>query len=94
MGKDYQRLWKDVTNSPGKAEAVSALGEILTDKEGRGFISWSGRKQAELCTKVLDNVSREFHLPLLFQTISSGHQRVQPQTPREGRLPRHIEETC
>jgi len=59
MAKDYQRLWNAVTNIPEKAEAVSALSEILTDKEGRNFISCLGCKQAELCTKILDHVSRE-----------------------------------
>jgi len=62
MTKDYQRLWKDVTNSSNEAEAVMTLGEILTDKGGRDFVSCLGCKQAKLCIKILDHVSREFCL--------------------------------
>jgi len=76
MTKDYQRLWKDVTNSSGsdEAEAVTTLGEILADKGGRDFVSCLGCKQAKLCTKILDHVSREFCL--LPFAVSDDHFRA------------------
>jgi len=59
MAEDFERLWNSVTNGPDRAGAVSTLSGVLTDKAGRDFISCLGRKQAELCSKTLDHVSRE-----------------------------------
>ena len=66
MTKDYQQIWKDITNNPNdEAKAIRTLAEILTDKEGRDFISHLDRKDAELCIEILDQVSRDsYFLPL------------------------------
>jgi len=68
--KDYQQLWKDVTNchhevkvGTDEVKAVPALGKILTDKEGRDFILCLGEQDAELCMKLSDRVSCDLHLP-------------------------------
>lgn len=62
MAKDYQRLWEDVTNANGEAQAVRTLAKILTDKEGRGFISSLERRDAGLCIEILDRVSYRVYL--------------------------------
>lgn len=63
MTKDYEELWDGVTNAANEAQAVRTLAEILTDKEGRVFISRLGSKDAELCIEVLDRVSHGLHFP-------------------------------
>ncbi|KAF9643108.1 kinase-like protein [Thelephora ganbajun] len=55
MGKDYERLWKGVTNATDEGKAVRTLAEILSDKEGRGFILRLERKDAKLCIEILDH---------------------------------------
>lgn len=65
MAKDPQRLWEDVANKANEAGAVWAMVEILADKEGRGFVSQLGRKEAEICIGVLDYVSRELRLTII-----------------------------
>ncbi|KAF9644736.1 kinase-like protein [Thelephora ganbajun] len=60
--KDYERLWKDVTNTTDKGKAVHTLAEILSDKEGRNFISRLRRKDAELCIEILDHGIAEHKL--------------------------------
>jgi hypothetical protein len=62
--KDYQRLWKNVTNTTDEGKAIRILAEILADKEGRAFISRLERKDAELCIEMLDHVSRDPYLLL------------------------------
>ena len=78
MAKDYQRLWKDITDTIDEAKAVRILAEILVDKEGRAFISRLDRKDAELCIEILDLVSCDLRsLPLSpSQRISAGHRRA------------------
>ena len=61
--KDYQQLWKDVTNTSDEGKAVRALAEIVLDEEGMTFISHLEPKDAELCIEILDHVSRDPHLP-------------------------------
>jgi hypothetical protein len=62
MAKSYQRLWKDFTNASSEAKAVRALAEILTDKEGRTFISNLELRDAELCIEILDRVGHHLDL--------------------------------
>ena len=94
MTKNYEELWRSVTNAANTAQAVRTLGEILADKEGRVFISRLGSKDAELCIEILDDVGHElrFLLPPP-QTVSSGHRRAQPQTRREASILRYLKET-
>ncbi|KAF9789265.1 kinase-like domain-containing protein [Thelephora terrestris] len=54
MVKDFRRLWQDVTSATDEAGAVRALAEILTEKEGRSFISSLERSDAEFCFDILD----------------------------------------
>ena len=63
MGKDYQQLWKAVTDATSKAEAVPALAKIVVDKDGRAFILGLEREAAELCIEILDYVSCDLRLP-------------------------------
>ena len=82
MTKNYQRLWRDITNAIDGAKAVRTLAEILVDKEGRAFISRLGRGDAGLCIGILDHVSHDpYLLPSrrLRWPFSSGHRRRQPQ---------------
>ena len=75
MAKNYQRLWKDVTNANGEVEAVRTLANILTDREGRAFILSLERPDAELCIEILDRVSHHLDLvPSL--VVSDGFIRV------------------
>ena len=71
MPKDYQRLWKDVTDTKDEGKAVRTLAEILVDKEGRSFISNLERKDAKLCIEILDQVSPDSYLLPSF-VVSSG----------------------
>ena len=57
MARDFERMWKDIASPNDEARAVRALAEILTEKEGRTFISSLERDDAEVCIDVLDNVS-------------------------------------
>jgi len=63
MAKDYQQLWKNAVSAMDKAKAIQVMSGILVNKEGRVFISRLGGKDAELCVEILDNVSRELHIP-------------------------------
>jgi len=58
----FQELWNSITDGPDRDDAVSALSTILDDMEGRYFISCLERKEADLCIKLLDHVSRELRL--------------------------------
>jgi len=84
MAQDYQHLWKGVTNTTNEAQAVWTLAKILADKEGRAFISRLHKKAVELCVEILDNVSRDLHLPHSAppQTALSGSYKAWPQTCR------------
>ena len=96
MAKDYQRLWKDVTNAKSEAQCVRILAEILADQEGRRFVSYLGREDAELCIEILDRVSRDLSLPpfFVFSAALSGNIEVQSQIHRKTQLLCHAEETC
>ena len=61
MATDYEQLWKVVTDTTDDATSVPALAGVLADREGRGFVSRLGRKQAELCVAILDRVSHDPH---------------------------------
>jgi hypothetical protein len=74
MAKDYQRLWKDTTGITDEAKAVRALAAILTDKEGRAFISHLDHKDVQLCIEILDYVGDDFLL-LVF-ALSNGFIRA------------------
>ena len=81
MDKDYQQLWKGVTNAADGTEAVQALAKIVTDKRGRAFTLGLEPKEAELCVEMLDYVSCNLYL-LLFtspQMVLLGHYRAEPQ---------------
>ena len=76
MGNDYRQLWEGVTNATGQSEAVRALAKIVVDKQGRVFVSSLEREEAELCVKILDDVSRDA-LPISSpHTVSPGHHRA------------------
>ena len=62
MTRNFQRLWKDVTNSTDEAMAVRTLAGILADSEGRAFALSLDRKDAEYCIDILDRVSPDFRL--------------------------------
>jgi hypothetical protein len=79
MDKDYRQLWKDVTSATDEANAVRTMAEILTDWEGRTFISRLERKEAELCIEILDHVSCDLHLFPSF-TLSDGFISVSRST--------------
>ena len=61
MANDYWRLWMVVTNATDGAQAIQALAEILTDREGKVFISCLGSEDAELCVEILGNVSPDLY---------------------------------
>jgi len=63
MAKVYQQLWKGAVSAIDKAQAAQTLAEILTEKDGRVFISRLDSKGTESCVEILDNVSRDPHLP-------------------------------
>ena len=75
MAKDFQRLWKDVTDSIDETMAVRALADILTEKDGRTFVSNLSRKDAEYCIDILDRVSRDLSPQSSFG-FSNGLVRV------------------
>ena len=88
MAKNYQGLWENVTSAGDEAKAVRTLAEILTDKEGRVFISRLERESAELCIEILDHVSRDLHSFRPF-VASDGLVRVSQNTsskPQRNRL--------
>ena len=82
MSKDYRHLWKKVLKSNDEGDAVPILLEILSDKEGRNFITnLEDKEDAKWCIEVLDYVSRNLHPPHLppSQMILPGHCRGQAQ---------------
>ena len=86
MTKNYEELWRSVTNAANAAQAAQTLGEILADKEGRVFISRLGSKDAELCIEILDDVSHDLYFPLSPpQMIALGHRMGWPQARQIGR---------
>ncbi|KAF9647778.1 kinase-like protein [Thelephora ganbajun] len=62
MPRDYGRLWKDVPDATDEAKAVRILAEILSDKDGRDFISRLEPKDAELCIEILDHGIAQYNL--------------------------------
>ena len=64
MVKDYQRLWEGIATATNEAEAIRALTEIVVDKEGRRFISHLDSTGVDSCVEILDQVSRDPHLPI------------------------------
>jgi len=96
MAEEYQRRWVGITNATDKAQAVRTLAEILTDKDGKAFISRLDSKDAELCVEILGNVSPELQLHCFIRNLSCslGHCRgTRPQTRRETGFLRRVEET-
>jgi len=61
MAKDYEQLWKGIPSAKGEAQ-VRSMAEIVAEKEGRVFLLSLGCKDAVLCIRVLDHVSRSFDL--------------------------------
>ena len=51
-----------VTNTTDQAQAIQTLAEILTDKDGKAFISRLDYEDAGSCIEVLGNVSPNLHL--------------------------------
>jgi len=96
MARDYQRLWTGVTSATDGVQAVQALAGILTDKDGRTFISRLDSKDAELCVEILHDVSPDLYFSLFATSAGpSGHHRRTPsQTRRETGFLRRVEETC
>jgi len=52
----------DVTSATDGAQAVQTLAEILTDMDGKAFISGLDSKDAELCVEILSDVSPDLYL--------------------------------
>ena len=99
MAKDYQQLWQGVTNASGEAKAVRILAEILTDKEGRTFISsLDAPRDVGLCVEILDRVGCHLDPSFVvsdgfsraFKITTSGLQRNKASSMRSGDLPRVI----
>ena len=89
MAKNFQRLWKDVTNSTNEAMAVRALADILADREGRAFISSLDRKDAEYCIDILDRVSHNLHIqpsPEVSYGLVRASQEIISKPSRRNRL--------
>lgn len=89
MAKNFQRLWKDITDSNNEAAAVRALADILAEKEGRAFVLGLDRKHADYCIDILDHVSPHLRLrPSL--AVLDGLVRASQETiskpSRSGRL--------
>ena len=61
MANNFQRLWEDVKNTKDEAKAVRTLAEVVTEKDGRAFVSRFDRENAEYCVDVLGRVSRYSH---------------------------------
>ena len=74
MSKDYGRLWKKVIKANDEGNAIQILLEILSDKEGRNFITNLEKEDAKWCIEILDNVSRNPHPPPS-PRISDGFSR-------------------
>jgi len=94
VAKEYQRLWKDVTSANDEGEAVRTLAGIMLDEEGRAFISNLERVDAELCTEILDRVSRDLY-PFPSFAVSDGFFRALQCTssePQRNSFLRHVEE--
>jgi len=64
MTKDYQQLWKDMTNTTDEATAVQTLAEIVADSDGRAFTLDLESEDVALCIETLDRVSCNRLLPL------------------------------
>jgi hypothetical protein len=75
MAKDYGQLWHGATTTTDESKAVRNLVAILSDKEGRSFISRLERKKAELCIEILDHVSRGLFEMSPSSAISDGFTR-------------------
>ena len=52
-----------LTSTTDGAQAVRTLAEILTDKDGKAFISRLDSKDAELCVEILSDVGPGLYLP-------------------------------
>ena len=63
MSKDCERLWKKVMKANDEGNAIQILLEILSDKEGRDFITNLEKEDAKFCIEILDDVSRNPHSP-------------------------------
>ena len=74
MARDHQRLWIDVTNTTDQAQAIRTLAEILSDKEGKAFISRLDSEDAELCIEILGKVSPDLRFP--YSQSQSVHQGI------------------
>ena len=57
MVKDYQQLWKEVTNATDETQAVRTLAEIVADSAGRAFALNLEPEDTVLCIEALDYVS-------------------------------------
>ena len=82
MSKDYGRLWNKAIKANNESDTIRILLEILSDKEGRIFITnLEDKEDAKWCIEVLDYVSRNLHPPHLppSQMILPGHCRGQAQ---------------
>ena len=78
--KDYEQLWKSITDKTDKPEAAQALAEIVADNAGRGFILRLELEEAEMCIDG-PRKSKSAFAPLLPpQMVSSGYHKTQPQT--------------
>ena len=95
MSKDYGRLLKKALKANDEGDAVRILLEILSDKEGRNFITnLKDKEDAKRCIEILDYVSRNLHPPRLppSQIIFPGHRRGQAQIRRKASFLACVEE--
>lgn len=80
MAKNFQQLWKEVTNSVDEVMSVRALADIVVDREGRAFVLGLDHSDAEYCIDILDRVSRDLLQPSSHShMISSGDFRTPSQ---------------
>ncbi|KAF9783534.1 hypothetical protein BJ322DRAFT_1022173 [Thelephora terrestris] len=77
MAKDFQQPWKNVTSANDEASAVRVLAEILTEKEGRAFVSRLERKDGEFCIEILDrNLLCRLRLFFTLRRLAGTHGRL------------------
>jgi len=83
MARDYQPLFMGVIEA-NRVQAVQTLAEIVTDKDGKTFISRLGSEDAELCIEILDDVSPDLYLLVhnLSRSVRASPQSTISDPPR------------
>ena len=68
MTTDFNGLWAEVLTAENEAEAIQALAQILSSKEGRAFTESLELTDGVLCTEIIGYVRP--NLP--FNTLSAN----------------------